>query len=151
MERAPCSPQPTTLWRDPSFRFLFLGQGVSYLGDAFAAVAFPLIVVLLTGSGLMMGVVGALESAPMFVLGIPAGVLADRWDRRRVLIVTDFGRVILFALVPVNISLHVGSMTTLVATATGAGILGVFYGSAFTGVIQQLWNDRHLSRVNGYL
>ena len=52
----------------------------------------PLLVVALTGSGIAMGIVGVLQLLPDLLLGLPAGALADRWDRRRMIIVADLGR-----------------------------------------------------------
>jgi MFS family permease len=45
----------------------------------------PLLVLFLTGSGALMGIVGALQLLPDLVLGLPAGALADRWDRGRMM------------------------------------------------------------------
>lgn len=85
---------------DRDFRLVLGGQGVSALGDAITFTALPLLVVTLTGSGIVMGIVGVLQTIPDLVLGLPAGALADRWDRRRLIIWADLGRALLTALIP---------------------------------------------------
>ena len=62
--------------------------------------ALPLLVLALTGSGLAMGVVGALQTLPDLVLAMIAGAIADRSDRKRMMLLADLGRAVLTALDP---------------------------------------------------
>ena len=82
------------------FLVVLSGQGTSALGDAVSFTAVPLLVFGLTGSGLAMGFVGALQTLPDFLLGLPVGALADRWDRRRPMLLADLGRALLTACIP---------------------------------------------------
>lgn len=75
--------------RNRAFRDLFLGQAISQLGDAFYYVAFMFMVKKVTHSDTMVGAVGALETVPFLVFGPYAGVLADRIDRKRIMMVSD--------------------------------------------------------------
>jgi MFS family permease len=75
--------------RIPSFRALWLGQAISQLGDAFYYVIFMFMVSKITGSLVMVGYVGALETLPFLLFGPYAGVLADRIDRRRIMLASD--------------------------------------------------------------
>lgn len=75
--------------RIPAFRNLWIGQAISQLGDAFYYVVFMFMVQKVTGSSAMVGLVGALETAPFLVFGLYAGVLADRLDRRRIMLFSD--------------------------------------------------------------
>ncbi len=75
------------------FRRLWLGQVVSAVGDYFYFLAVPILINKLTGSPAAIGLAMILGFAlPQLLFGIPAGVLVDRWDRRRVMIVTDLAR-----------------------------------------------------------
>jgi MFS family permease len=90
------------LQENRSFRFIWLGQVVSLLGDWFNSVALLVLVHRLTGSGLMVGGVFIARMLPAFFLGPVAGVVADRLDRKRVMIASDVlraGVVLLFLLV----------------------------------------------------
>jgi MFS family permease len=71
------------------FRFLYVGNLVSNLGSWLLVVALPYQVFRTTGSVVATGLTLAAESVPALVVGPVAGMLVDRWDRRRVMIVND--------------------------------------------------------------
>lgn len=72
-----------------NFRLFFAGQAVSVTGTWVQYVASSWLVLRLTGSGVALGVVTALSFAPVLVFGAWAGVLADRYDKRRILLGTQ--------------------------------------------------------------
>jgi MFS family permease len=80
---------PTQVLRIPAFRNLWLGQAISQLGDACYYVVFMFMVHQVTGSYAMVGYVGALETAPYLLFSAHAGVFADRFDRRRIMLLSD--------------------------------------------------------------
>jgi len=96
-------PSDQSLRRNRDFLTLLVSQSVSVVGDAVSATAMPLLILALTGSGLVMGVVGAVSTAADFVMGTIAGALADRGDRKRMMFVADLGRAILTALIPISV------------------------------------------------
>jgi MFS family permease len=75
--------------RARNYRLFFLGQGISLVGTWMQSVALSWLVYRLTGSGLMLGLVGFAGQIPVLVLAPLAGVLADRWRLRRVLVITQ--------------------------------------------------------------
>ena len=72
--------------RYPNYRLFFIGQGVSLIGSWMQAVAMSWLVYRLTGSAFLLGVTGFASQIPSLFLSPFAGVLADRSDRRRMLI-----------------------------------------------------------------
>lgn len=72
-----------------NYRLYWLGQGISRTGTWMQQVSLPWLVLALGGSPLQLGIVAALEFAPATVLGPLGGVLADRVDKRRALMVTQ--------------------------------------------------------------
>ena len=79
--------------RNGRFARLWLGQVISAVGDYFYFLAVPILINRLTGSTAAIGLAMILGFAlPQLLFGLPAGVLVDRWDRRRVMIVTDVAR-----------------------------------------------------------
>lgn len=72
-----------------NFRLFFAGQGISLIGTWMQYVAMGWLVYRLTNSPFLLGVVGFASQIPMFVFGPLAGVIADRWDRRKILILTQ--------------------------------------------------------------
>lgn len=77
------------LFRIPAFRHLWLGQAISRLGDGLYFIGFLFMVQKVTGSNEMVGYVGAVEMLPYLLLGPYAGALADRLDRRKIMLVSD--------------------------------------------------------------
>ncbi len=75
--------------RARNFRLYFIGQGVSLTGTWMHKVAIAWLVYRLTGSAFMLGLVGFASRIPTLLLSPLAGVAADRWDRRRILQVTQ--------------------------------------------------------------
>lgn len=73
----------------PNFRRYFVGQVISSVGSWLQALAVTWLVLDTTGRSDRLGIAVALQFLPMLVLGAPAGVLADRVDNRRLLIVTS--------------------------------------------------------------
>ena len=77
------------LRRNREFRLLWLGQVVSQLGDWFNTIAVMTLVLRLTGSGRAVGLIFVTRFLPSVFAGPLSGVVADRFDRRAVMIVTD--------------------------------------------------------------
>ncbi len=76
--------------RHPNFRLFFCGQSLSLIGTWMTRVATSWLVYRLTGSSLLLGVITFASQIPTFMLAPVAGVWADRWQRRPVLLVTQF-------------------------------------------------------------
>lgn len=72
-----------------NYRLFFGGQIVSLVGTWITMTATSWLVYRLTGSALLLGVVGFAGQFPAFVVGPLAGILVDRWDRHRLLVVTQ--------------------------------------------------------------
>ncbi len=82
--------------RNGRFRRLWLGQVVSAVGDYFYFLAVPILINRLTGSTAAIGAAMISSFAlPQLLLGIPAGVMVDRWDRRRTMMAADLARAVL--------------------------------------------------------
>ena len=75
--------------RHRNYRLFFAGQLISVLGTWMQSVAQAWLVYRLTGSVLLLGLVGFADKIPIFVLGLAGGVVADRFDRHRVVITTQ--------------------------------------------------------------
>ncbi|HEV2360683.1 MAG TPA: hypothetical protein VGS21_03165, partial [Acidimicrobiales bacterium] len=71
---------------------MWIGQVLSELGSTIGYLAYPLLVLALTRSAVIAGAVGTITSAVAFVVRLPAGALADRLDRRLVMVICDLVR-----------------------------------------------------------
>jgi MFS family permease len=81
--------EPLPLRRNRDFLLLQAGQLLSTFGSSMSTIAYPLLALAITGSAAKTGYVGAVEFAPVVLLGPAAGVAADRFDRRRLMIAAD--------------------------------------------------------------
>jgi NRE family putative nickel resistance protein-like MFS transporter len=101
---AVANPEPVTGFRGvlaiPTFRRLWLAQLTSQLGESVALVAMPLLVYALTGSAELLGLIFVIQLLPRVVLAPIAGMLADRLDRRRIILTADLSRAGLVAILP---------------------------------------------------
>ncbi len=90
----------TSLKGNREFLLLWSGQALSGLGSQISQVAYPLLVLALTGSAAQAGIVGFVRQLPIAVLALPAGALADRVDRKRLMIGCDALRGVALASIP---------------------------------------------------
>jgi predicted MFS family arabinose efflux permease len=97
------------LWRNRDYLLLWGAQVVSTLGTYIAQIAFPLLVLTLTGSPAQAGLVAAARSAPALLFTLPAGALVDRWDRRLTMLVCALGAAL--ALVSIPVAWALGALT----------------------------------------
>ena len=107
-------PDLSPLRRHRSFRLLWFGQLVSNAGTQMRLVALPYQVYVLTGSPFQVGLLGLFQAIPLISLPLIGGVIADRADRRRVLIATQSG-------------LAVSSLVLAIVTQVGFTELWILY------------------------
>jgi MFS family permease len=119
---------------------LLLGEFVSLVGDRMYLVALLVLIYRETHDAAVLAVVGAVRLVPYLLLSIPAGVVADRFDRRYVLLMSDIGRgicmLVLAALVVTG-----GSVVAIGATALVAGSFTPFFHPAFRALVPSLVRD----------
>ncbi|MQA24939.1 MAG: MFS transporter [Micromonosporaceae bacterium] len=106
---------------------LWSGQTVSALGSRVSATAVPLLVLAMTGSPAVAGIIGFLGALPHLLVQLPAGVLVDRWDRWRTMLICDIGRLAAVASVPIAWWLGWLSITQVAVVAFVEASLYVFF------------------------
>ena len=142
---------PAGLRGNRDFRIVLSGQAGSALGDAVSLTAMPLLVLFLTGSGALMGLVAALQLVPDLLFGLLAGALADRWDRRRMMLWADTGRAVLTAMIPISYWLGLPTMAVILIVAMPVSALRVLSDSAFSAAVPSLVGRENLARANSYM
>lgn len=106
-----------------NFRLLWIGQVLSDIGTQIGTLAYPLLVLALTHSAVIAGIVGTAASGAAFAVRLPAGALADRLDRRRTMIVCDAVRALALAALAALVVTHAVAwpLVMLVAVIDRAG------------------------------
>jgi MFS family permease len=132
------SDQPKSLWRNRDYLLLWSGQALSDIGGAVSELAFPLLVLAVTHSPAQAGFVAALRALPATLFSLLAGVLVDRWDRKRVMLVCDTGRALSLASIPVAYALGHLTIWQLFMTAFLEGTLMMVFKLAKTAALPQV-------------
>jgi len=132
------------LVRNRNFSLLWVGQLVSLLGDRIHIIALGALVAS-RGTALEVGLTFAATAVPSVVLGPLAGVLVDRWDRRRTMIACDVVRAVLVLAVPFAIEIDIALVylaAFLIATVT------LLFRPAKTAVVPAIVGERDLVSAN---
>jgi len=148
--KAPAAYQPVgyieLLRSNRSFRQLWLGQVVSQMGDWFNTIALYTIILNLTGSGRDVGLLLVARFVPSFLFGPLSGVIADRFSRQKIMIVSDLLRAVVvlgFLFVRSANQLWLVYVLTVFQLA-----LSTFFEPAKTAAIPSLVSDRELVPAN---
>jgi len=132
------SGHPKSLWRNRDYMLLWSGQALSDIGGAISELAFPLLVLAVTHSPAQAGFVAALRALPATLFSLFAGVLVDRWDRKRVMLVCDTGRALSLASIPIAFALGHLTVWQLYITAFLEGTLMIVFMLAKTTAISRV-------------
>ena len=109
-----------------SFRLLWIGQLVSLSGTQLRLVAIPYQIFVLTGSSLDVGLIGLFQAVPFIALALFGGAIADRFDRRRLLLATQVSLAACSAALAIGTQLGIASVPFLYAiTAIGAAFSAI--------------------------
>lgn len=129
-----------------SFRQVWLGQVVSQMGDWFNTIALYTIILNLTGSGRAVGLLLVARFLPSFVFGSLSGVIADRFSRRSIMIISDLLRaVVVLGFLFVRRADQLWIIYFLTVLQLG---LSTFFEPAKTAAIPSLVSDRELVAAN---
>nr|WP_229871005.1 MFS transporter [Streptomyces phaeofaciens] len=125
-------------------------QTLSVLGDSFALIALPLLLLQATGSLAAMGLLTAVGGAASVVAAVFAGPVVDRVDRRRLLICCDLVRMVLYGLVP--LVWWAGPRIWLLYTVLPlCEAVGMLFAVGYVTVVRGLVGTGRLTEANGRL
>lgn len=128
------------------FRFIG-GNLVSFFGDQISLIALPLIVLAITGSPLSMGIVAALERLPILIQPF-TGVLADNFNRKKILLLCDLGRFITVGLLGFLYMVNHLTIWEIYGGALIVGLLTQIYNTCQFASIPKLVQKKDLQLVN---
>ena len=127
-----------------NFRLLWIGQGISVLGDQFYMIALPWLVLQLTGDALAVGTVLALVAFPRALFMLVGGALIDRFSPRNVMLASDALRLVLVTVLTLLILAGVFRCGCSMALPFSSGWQRVFY-PAQPALIPQLLEEDELA------
>jgi MFS family permease len=141
--------QQLRVLRHRDFRYLWLAQSSSVIGDCIVIVALALFVIELTGSATDLGLVLAASSLPLVAFLLIGGVWADRLPRHRVMVVTDLVRFSLHALLAVLIFSSAVRIWQLIAIEALFGTAEAFFRPAANGLLPQTVPEAEIQQAQG--
>jgi MFS family permease len=133
--------------RHPALGRLLAGEFVSGIGDWLYLVAILVVVYAESNSPVLLGIIGAARILPYVLLSVPAGIVADRFDRRMVLLVTDVARGLL--MLGLAAAVVVGApVIVIVAISILAACFSTFFNPAIAALVPTLVDERDLGPAN---
>ncbi|MEV8633616.1 MFS transporter [Streptosporangium sp. NPDC051023] len=138
------------LWRDRDFVVFWGAQTLSVSGDSFAYIAIPLLVLHVTGSVAQMGLLTGVAGAASVLAGLFAGALADRFDRRLLLIWCDLARMVLYGLIPLAWSFGPQVWLLYVVLPISEAV-GMVFQVTYVTAVRNLVRGERITEANGLL
>ena len=134
--------------QNPNFRWLWGGQVISLLGDWFNLIALATLVVQLSRSGFAVGILFTIRMLAPFVIAPIAGMCADRYNRKHLLIITDIARgFIVFGFLFVREGSDIWLLYTL---ATLLFAVSGFFSPARSAILPDITSPRELGAANAF-
>ncbi|MFN7926134.1 MAG: MFS transporter [Bryobacteraceae bacterium] len=130
-----------------NFRLLYIGQAISGFGSALTYVVLPVEMYRLTRSSVLVGMLGVAEFLPMLLVAFIGGPLADRFDRRRLLIFTDSVMALCLAGLCGNAMLPHPYVWPLFAAASALAALNAIHRPAIEAMTPQLVDPAKMTAV----
>jgi MFS family permease len=140
---------PFTVFRRRNFSLMWTGQFVETIGYGLTSLASSILVYRLTGgSALSVGLMLIASAAPSLLVGLVAGVIVDRYDRRRIMIAADVLRAILVCLIPFLVPYGITWLYVIVFVIS---TIGQFFDPAWESVLPEVAPDEELAAANSLM
>jgi len=135
---------PSAYWR------LWTAAAVSNLGDGVFVIALPLLAARITDDPVSVGLIAAFFTIPWLLFALPVGVIIDRSDRRKVLVVADLCRAVLVGTLALVVAFGEVQIWMLWLLAFGLGVGEVFFDSGSQTILPVIVPEAQLERANGF-
>jgi MFS transporter, DHA3 family, macrolide efflux protein len=138
----------TAVFKRRDFVLMWMAQLVSTAGSALTDLAAGIYVYQRTGSALLVGVTLMATAVPSLVVGLLAGVVVDRFDRRWVMIFSNLGQGVVVALLPLLIGVNISFLFVFILLNAA---VKQFFDPAYEAIIPELASEEELTAANAFL
>src|SRR6185436_14893270 len=142
------APSMFAVFRNRSFILVWIGQLISSMGSALTALAASILVYRVTNSAQSVGLMLIATSGPTLVIGLIAGVFVDRFDRKRIILISDLLRAILIFLIPFLIPFNINWLYVIVALTSA---ITQFFDSAQGSILPEVTSEKELSAATSLM
>jgi len=132
------------------FTLFWAAETLSTFGSSFSFVAVPLLVLHATGSVAQMGLLTGVSSVAGLAAGVFAGSIADRFDRRRLLIAANLAQAVLFGAIPA-VWFFASPIWLLYVTVPLAAVFAMIFRVTYVTVVPRLVDADQITEANGRL
>ncbi len=139
---------PTAVFKKRDFVLMWVAQLVSTAGSALTDLAAGIYVYEKTQSAFLVGVTLMATAVPSLIVGLLAGVLVDRYDRRSIMLASNLGQAVIVAAIPFLLGVNVALL--FVAILVNAGVKQ-FFDPAYESIIPEIASDEELAAANAFL
>ncbi|CAN5848794.1 hypothetical protein BH10CHL1_BH10CHL1_09280 [soil metagenome] len=139
------------LWHNRPFVLFWLGRTVSLAGSAITGVVLPILIYQLTGSALQTSLLTTFNVLPYLIFGLFAGVVADRVNRKRLMVLCDLLNVLLLSSIPIAGLFHLLSIGQIYAVALLSATAFVWFDAANFGALPALVGREQVLQANSLL
>jgi MFS family permease len=137
-----------SLWRDRAFLLFWLGRIISVAGSILTSVVLPILIFQLTGSALRTALLAAFTVLPYLCFGLFAGVLADRADRRRLMVLCDLINAALLGSIPLAAAFGLLTVAHIYVVALLSATAFVWFDAANFGALPALVGRERILQAN---
>lgn len=143
--------QQISVWKNKMLVMILSGQIISGIGDHLYFFALPWMIYELTQSTVATGAMRAIEVLPYCLLGLFIGLIVDRFDRRRLMLISVFVQALLIALIPILQSLDIFEIWNLYVIGFCLTTAWFLFNTAYQSIIPSIVDEKMLGQVNGQL
>ncbi|HET7030117.1 MAG TPA: MFS transporter [Candidatus Limnocylindrales bacterium] len=141
-------PGTFSVFRKRDFRLLWTAQLVSTIGTGLTDLAAGILVFKATGSALSVGLMFMATAVPTLIVGLIAGVFVDRYDRRKIMVISDLARAAIVVAIPFLISINIALLYVAVAAVS---TISQFFNPANDALLPEVATDDELAAANSWI
>jgi CRP-like cAMP-binding protein/predicted MFS family arabinose efflux permease len=141
-------PGAFSVFRKRDFRLLWSAQLVSTIGTGLTDLAAGILVFTATGSAFAVGLMFMATAVPTLVVGLIAGVFVDRYDRRKIMVISDLARAAIVFAIPFLHSINIALLYVAVAAVS---TISQFFNPANDAVLPEVATDDELAAANSWI
>jgi len=124
------------------------GRFISSIGSSIQYLAIPLYILDKTGLGIYIGIFTLISKLPLLIMTPFAGVLGDRWNRKRILILNDLGRGIIIFILAILSCFNIMNIAILFCCQVLISVMDSLYNASTLSILPQLVNETDYNRSN---
>ncbi|WP_447002783.1 MFS transporter [Saccharothrix isguenensis] len=135
----------TSLARNRNYTLLWGGQALAEVGFSASMLALPLLVLIMTESPVLSGLVLTVDATAQLLVGLPAGALVDRWDRRRIMLWCEAVQVLTLGGLVAALWFDAATIAHIMAVAAVLGVCRALFEPAEDACLPRLVPESQLA------